>query len=84
MKAITLSVALALGGCQMTPQQAEALSQSLMQAGQYQAQQPSYRPVAMYTGERVSGFNKMCFYNRVGSMESYNVPATGMCPLQVP
>ena len=33
------------------------------------------------TGETISGFNKMCFYNRVGSTVALNIPSTSICPL---
>ena len=34
-----------------------------------------------YTGEAISGFNKICYYNRVGSTVTLNIPSTSLCPL---
>jgi hypothetical protein len=86
MKVAALSLLLVvIRGCAMTPQQGEAMSQlgAAMLSGYPQPYQ-SYRPVALYQGERVSGLNKMCFYSRVGSIESYNFPSASICPLQMP
>lgn len=35
---------------------------------------------AFYTGERVSGFNKICFYNRDGSAVAITISETELCP----
>ena len=34
-----------------------------------------------YTGEQTSGMNKICYYNRVGSTVTLNIPSTSLCPL---
>ena len=34
------------------------------------------------TGETISGFNKICYYNRVGSTVTLNIPNTSLCPLR--
>ena len=33
------------------------------------------------TGSTTSGFNKICYYNKVGSTYSLNIPNTSICPL---
>ncbi|MEE8263161.1 MAG: hypothetical protein V3R83_11925 [Gammaproteobacteria bacterium] len=35
------------------------------------------------TGERVSGFNKICFYNCLGSMAAITIPSLQFCPLSI-
>jgi hypothetical protein len=35
---------------------------------------------AFYTGERVSGFNKICFYDRDGSAVAITISETELCP----
>lgn len=35
------------------------------------------------TGEQLSGTNKICFYNCVGSTTAITVGATQMCPLSI-
>ena len=42
---------------------------------------PQNRPVAHKTGEASKGFNKVCFYDRLGSAEAYNFKNTDICPL---
>tara|TARA_B100000963_G_C22535418_1_gene629542 strand:+ start:612 stop:881 length:270 start_codon:yes stop_codon:yes gene_type:complete len=41
----------------------------------------SNQPKGFLTGETISGFNKICFYNRVGSTYTINIPSTSLCPL---
>ena len=33
------------------------------------------------TGETISGFNKICYYNRVTGTVTLNIPSTSLCPL---
>ncbi|WP_440928712.1 hypothetical protein [Candidatus Pelagibacter sp.] len=33
------------------------------------------------TGETTSGFNKICYYNKLGNTYTLNVPSTSLCPL---
>ena len=40
-------------------------------------------PVGFKTGERISGFNKICFYNKLGSVYTINIPNTSLCPLTI-
>lgn len=35
------------------------------------------------TGEQISGMNKICFYNCVGSMTAITVSAVQVCPLSI-
>lgn len=85
MKAILLISLICLSGCAMSPQQGDALfNLGAVIASGGGAYGPSYRPVAMFKGSQVSGFNRICYYDRVGSMEAINVPATAICPLQIP
>lgn len=35
----------------------------------------------MKTGEQVSGFNKMCFYNCMGSARAATIGSAELCPL---
>jgi len=39
--------------------------------------------VGFKTGERISGFNKICFYNKLGSVYTINIPSTSLCPLTI-
>lgn len=39
------------------------------------------KSVGFLSGERVSGLNKICFYNVVGSTHSINVSSATVCPL---
>ena len=42
------------------------------------------RPMATYKRQLVSGLNKICIYQRLGSEEAYNYKATQICPLTLP
>ena len=42
------------------------------------------RPMASYTRQVISGLNKICFYQRLGSEEAYNFKTTEICPLTLP
>jgi hypothetical protein len=42
------------------------------------------RPAAFLKGERISGFNKICFYDRVEGLEAVNMKHTDICPLTAP
>ena len=39
--------------------------------------------VGFKTGETISGFNKICFYNKLGSTYTINIPSTSLCPLTI-
>ena len=39
---------------------------------------------AFYKGEQTQGFNKICFYDRVGSPVAITIAATDLCPLSLP
>jgi len=39
--------------------------------------------VGFKTGESISGFNKICFYNKLGSTYTLNIPSTSLCPLTI-
>ena len=40
-------------------------------------------PVGFKTGEAISGFNKICYYNKLGSVYTINIPSTSLCPLTI-
>ena len=63
----------------------QAWSQGLQQYQNYlnslTPRQPSQnRPPAFLESERISGFNKICIYDRLGSQEAHNFKATDICP----
>jgi len=39
--------------------------------------------IAFYTGERLSGMNKICFYDGLGSTYTINVASYALCPLSI-
>ena len=39
--------------------------------------------VGFKTGETISGFNKICYYNKLGSVYTLNIPSTSLCPLTI-
>tara|TARA_Y100000816_G_scaffold14622_1_gene9587 strand:- start:4623 stop:4892 length:270 start_codon:yes stop_codon:yes gene_type:complete len=39
--------------------------------------------VGFKTGETISGFNKICYYNKLGSVYTINIPNTSLCPLTI-
>lgn len=57
---------------------------TIIRARQPQAVYPNTRPLGFYKGDAVSGFNRICYYDRVGSVEAVTVPATQLCPLNLP
>ena len=42
--------------------------------------QRSPKVVAFYKGEQLSGMNKICYYDRLGSAVAITIPATNICP----
>jgi hypothetical protein len=40
-------------------------------------------PVGVLTKSTISGFNKICYYNKFGSVYTINIPSTHMCPLRI-
>ena len=87
MRAILCSSFLALGACQMSPQQGEAMSNlgAYMLTGQ-----PPYGPYsaprfpAVLQREVISGSTKICIYSRAGATETLPVNFTNLCPYQLP
>lgn len=45
---------------------------------------PSPRSVAIFKSTYVSGFNRVCIYQRRGSDEAYTLKATAICPQTMP
>ena len=37
----------------------------------------------LYTGERVSGLNKICYYDCLGSAAAITIKSTELCPLSI-
>ena len=35
------------------------------------------------SGEQISGFNKICFYNCMGSTRAITISSTSLCPLSI-
>ena len=44
---------------------------------------PAYAGTAFYTGERVSGMNKICYYDHLGSQVAITIKATQICPMTI-
>jgi len=44
---------------------------------------PAQAATALYTGEVISGMNKICYYNHLGSTVAITIPATQLCPLSI-
>jgi hypothetical protein len=47
---------------------------------------PSGEQLAMfcyYTGEQLSGMNKICYYNCAGSAAAITISAVQLCPMQI-
>lgn len=38
---------------------------------------------AFFKGEKVSGMNKICFYDHLGSEVAITISATSLCPLTI-
>ena len=36
--------------------------------------------IAFYKGQVISGFNKICYYDRLGNMVAITIPAMQLCP----
>ena len=58
--------------------------QGVQNAQNQQRTNNSNRASAFYTSHFISGFNKICIYNRLGSDEAYTFKATDICPLSMP
>ena len=43
----------------------------------------AYACQAYYTGEAMSGMNKICYYNHLGSTVAYNVRSHQLCPMSI-
>jgi hypothetical protein len=58
---------------------------ALEKAQQVSAQPPaSPNAGAFYVGERISGLNKICLYNHLGSEVATTIAATAICPRILP
>lgn len=63
--------------------------QNMSQQGQAPAQQApvgggTAQGVAFFKTSYVSGMNRICLYNRLGSQVAYTVGATDLCPMTLP
>tara|TARA_B100000035_G_C20804195_1_gene466919 strand:+ start:352 stop:657 length:306 start_codon:yes stop_codon:yes gene_type:complete len=87
MKIITkvlllISTFIVLNGC--TEADIRALNNALYgYSGQSSYSSGSSGAVGFKTGETISGFNKICFYNKLGSTYTLNIPSTSLCPLTI-
>lgn len=83
----TVLLGLALAACApMTPEQQAQFNRgvdTIIRARQPQALAP-IAPQGFYKGDVVSGFNRICYYDRVGSTEAVTIHATQLCPLNLP
>lgn len=43
----------------------------------------AYATTAFLKGEKTSGFNKICFYDNMGSEVAITIKATELCPLTI-
>jgi len=80
---LLISTLAVLNGC--TEADIRALNNALYG---YSSQSSSYNSgstgaVGFKTGETISGFNKICFYNKLGSTYTLNIPSTSFCPLTI-
>ncbi len=48
------------------------------------ATQATAGPVGFYKREYLSGANKICFYDRMGSEVVITIPATSLCAISIP
>ena len=76
----------ALNGCDA--QTLNDINNALNQSGYGNAfTQPSSSynsgPKGFLTGERTSGFNKICYYDKLGSTYTINISSTSLCPLTI-
>ena len=39
--------------------------------------------LAFYKGERISGLNKICYYDHLGSTVAFNVKSYELCPINI-
>ena len=76
-----ISTLFALNGCDA--QTMMDINNALNQA--YGSGSTSYNsgPKGFKTGEKISGFNKICYYNKLGSTYTINIPSTSLCPLTI-
>jgi hypothetical protein len=87
MKIITkvlllISALVVLNGC--TEADIRALNNALYgSSGQSSYNSGNSGSVGFKTGESISGFNKICFYNKLGSTYTLNIPSTSLCPLTI-
>ena len=81
--ALLISTLIVISGC--TAADMEAFSKGFNQAYYGTNTNSSYNsgPVGFKTGETISGFNKICYYNKLGSVYTINIPNTSLCPLTV-
>tara|TARA_Y100000590_G_C15163911_1_gene804679 strand:+ start:197 stop:466 length:270 start_codon:yes stop_codon:yes gene_type:complete len=81
--AFLISSLVILSGCDA--QTLSEISNALNQSYGYGSTSNSYNSgtVGFKTGERISGFNKICFYNKLGSTYTINIPSTSLCPLTI-
>ncbi|MFD0966948.1 hypothetical protein ACFQ02_08955 [Seminibacterium arietis] len=40
----------------------------------------AYATMGFLKGEQISGLNKICYYNVLGSTKAINIPSYGICP----
>ena len=80
---LIISTLIMLNGC--TAADMEAFSRGFNQAYYGTSTSSSYNSgsVGFFSGERISGFNKICFYNKLGSVYTINIPSTSLCPLTI-
>ena len=55
---------------------------------QHQAVEPLTKPmrvavICFKTGERISGMNKICYYNCLGSEAAITISSVELCPLSI-
>jgi|TARA_B110000879_G_C10885486_1_gene398497 hypothetical protein len=81
--ALLITTLIVINGC--TAADMEAFSRGFNQAYYGTNNSSSYNSgtVGFKTGERISGFNKICFYNKLGSVYTINIPNTSLCPLTI-
>ena len=44
---------------------------------------PAFACTAFYTGEQISGMNKICYYDHLGNTVAYNVKSYELCPINI-
>ena len=73
-----------LAGCDGGAGDMDRAIQELQGAQNKQKIKNTSKAPALYKSDYMSGLDKICIYNRLGSEEAYTFKATDNCPLKIP